>query len=76
MLTYDLSEDSGLSLYEQLYNHIKQDILSGNISANEKLPSKRNLAKQLSISVMTVENSYNQLLSEGFIYSLPRKGFY
>ena len=76
MLTYDLSEGSGLSLYEQLYNHIKQDILSGSISANEKLPSKRNLAKQLSISVMTVENSYNQLLSEGFIYSLPRKGFY
>ena len=76
MLTYTLSESSKLSLYEQLYNCIKQDILSGTISANEKLPSKRNLAKQLSISVMTIENSYNQLLSEGFIYSLPRKGFY
>ena len=76
MLTYNLNDISSVSLYEQLYNFIKQDILSGELKANEKLPSKRSIANQMSISVMTVENSYNQLLSEGFIYSLPRKGFY
>jgi GntR family transcriptional regulator/MocR family aminotransferase len=76
MLTYDLDESSSVSLYEQLYNYIKQDILSGELPENSKLPSKRSIASQMSISVITVENAYNQLLSEGFIYSLPRKGFY
>ena len=76
MLTYSLDEKSNISLYEQLYNYIKQDILSGTLSENTRLPSKRSIANQMSISVITVENAYNQLLSEGFIYSLPRKGFY
>ena len=76
MLTYDLDENSSVSLYEQLYKYIKQDILSGELPENTKLPSKRSIASQMSISVITVENAYNQLLSEGFIYSLPRKGFY
>lgn len=75
MLTYNLLK-SKTPLYEQLYENIKADILSGHITANEKLPSKRNLAKHLSISVITVENAYYQLLVEGYIYSKIRKGYY
>ncbi len=77
MLTYDLSCGlHNLPLYEQIYNYIKQDILSGELATDTALPSKRAFAKQLNVSVITIENAYTQLLSEGFIYSLPRKGFY
>lgn len=75
MLSYSF-EDNKSPIYEQLYNYIKKDIMSGELSANTKLPSKRSFAGQLSVSVITVENAYNQLMSEGFIYSLPKKGFY
>ncbi len=75
MLSYTF-ENSNTPMYEQLYTFIKDDIISGELPADTKLPSKRNLADQLSVSVITVENAYSQLLSEGFIYSLPRKGFY
>ncbi len=79
MLTYDLTKnirDIKKPLYVQLYDNIKNDILKENLNPNEKLPSKRALAKHLGISIITVENSYDQLISEGFIYSLPRKGFF
>ncbi|MBO5976294.1 MAG: PLP-dependent aminotransferase family protein, partial [Oscillospiraceae bacterium] len=46
------------------------------LSPNEKLPSKRALAKHLNISVITVEGAYNQLLAEGYIYSQPKSGYY
>ncbi|MGN1319067.1 MAG: PLP-dependent aminotransferase family protein [Lachnospirales bacterium] len=76
MLTYILDNNLDISLYEQLYNLIKNDIISGKIKANEKLPSKRKLASHLKLSIITVENSYSQLLSEGYIYSLERKGYF
>ena len=76
MLTYSLDNHGNIPLYEQLYRAIKQDITRGTLSANEKLPSKRNLAKHLGISMVTVENSYQQLKAEGYIYSLPKKGFF
>lgn len=41
MLTYTFEKSGGVSLYEQLYRHIKSDILSGVLAAGEKLPSKR-----------------------------------
>ena len=75
MLTYDLQSEKG-TLYELLYANIRNDILSGELTAGYKLPSKRSLAKHLSISVVTVEAAYNQLISEGFICSVPRSGFY
>lgn len=59
-----------------LYRCIRDDILSGEIKAGEKLPSKRSFAENLGISVITVENAYAQLISEGYIYSLPKKGFF
>lgn len=48
----------------------------GKIKSGEKLPSKRALAKNLAISVITVENAYGQLAAEGYIYSVPKSGFY
>ncbi len=76
MLTYDLSKRGKLPLYEFLYRCIKEDICSGKISAEEKLPSKRMLAQHLQISVITVENAYSQLLLEGYIYSVEKRGYF
>lgn len=76
MLTYSFEDKGSESLYEFLYRKIKEDILSGVFKAGEKLPSKRTLAKHLNISVITVENAYNQLMAEGYLYSIPKSGFY
>lgn len=63
-------------MYQFLYQSIQQSICSGRIAPNEKLPSKRSLAKHLNISVITVENAYAQLLLEGYLYSVEAKGYY
>ena len=76
MLTYSFDENNHKSLYQQLYTFIKNDILEGHLTADEKLPSKRTFAKNLGISIITIENAYAQLMAEGYIYSLPKKGFY
>ena len=76
MLTYTFSKTEGISLYQQLYQHIKGDILAGRLAAGEKLPSKRMLADHLEISVITVKNAYEQLLAEGYIYSVEKRGYY
>ncbi len=76
MLTYSFENRGSDSLYEFLYKSITQDIISGRLSPHEKLPSKRALAKHLNISTITVENAYNQLVAEGYIYSKPKSGFY
>lgn len=76
LLTYSFENKGKDSLYEYLYKQIKNDILNYKLSPNEKLPSKRAFAKHLNISTITVENAYNQLVAEGYIYSLPKSGFY
>ncbi len=76
MLTYSFENKGKDSLYEYLYKQIKNDILSYKLSPGEKLPSKRAFAKHLNISTITVENAYNQLLAEGYIYSVPKSGYY
>ena len=76
MLTYSLDKKGTIPLYEQLYRAIKKDITIGILKAGEKLPSKRNLAKHLGISIVTVETSYQQLKAEGYIYSQAKKGFF
>lgn len=75
MLTYDLSKMDG-PLYLSLYQRIKSDIQTGLFATGEKLPSKRTLAKNLGVSIITVENAYNQLLNEGYIYALEKKGYF
>lgn len=74
MITYTFTNEDTLT--NQLYEAIKNDITNGTLKDNEKLPSKRALAKHLNISTITVENAYMQLLSEGYIYSKPRSGYY
>lgn len=76
MLTYTFEKNNGVSLYEQLYRHIREDILSGRLSAGDKLPSKRALAGHLELSVITVKNAYEQLIAEGYIYSEEKRGYY
>ena len=76
MLTYNFTNIGSDSMYEYLYKCIKNDILQGTLQAGEKLPSKRSFAKNLGISVITVENAYEQLIAEGYIYSMPKRGFY
>ena len=76
MITYSFTDIGSDSLYMHLYKCIKNDILNGILHAGEKLPSKRSLAKNLNISVITVENAYAQLIAEGYLYSIPKKGFF
>ena len=76
MLTYDLNQRGNKPLYEYLYGCIRNDILSGALKAGEKLPSKRSLAAHLNISLITVENAYEQLMLEGYVYGVEKKGYY
>ena len=76
MLTYNLDDHDGLPLYESLYRHIRDDILDGTLCPEARLPSKRALAKNLGVSVITVEGAYRQLKAEGYIASRERSGFY
>lgn len=76
MLTYTLKKYPGLPLYESLYRCIREDILNGALAPGEKLPSKRALAENLEVSKITVEAAYNQLLSEGFIRSREKVGYF
>ncbi|NLL38926.1 MAG: PLP-dependent aminotransferase family protein [Clostridiales bacterium] len=69
-------EDRKIPLYEQIYLFICNEIKSGRLKADEKLPSKRSLAAHLMISLNTVETAYSMLLQEGYIYSAPRSGYY
>lgn len=76
MLTYSFSERGSEPIYLYLYDCIKNDIVNGQLKAEEKLPSKRAFAKNLGISVITIENTYEMLSAEGYIYSLPKKGYF
>lgn len=76
MLTYSFTNIGSDSLYHHMYQCIREDILCGNLTAETKLPSKRSFAKNLGVSNITVENAYAQLQAEGYIYSIPKKGFY
>ncbi len=76
MLTYSLDNIGSESLYLYLYRCIKNDIQDGTLSSGEQLPSKRSFARHLGISNITVENTYALLQSEGYIYSIPKTGFF
>ena len=75
-LTLDKNKEEEKYIYQQIYKGIKKAILAGKLQSNEKLPSKRKLADQLDVSVNSVTNAYEQLLAEGYIYSMERKGYY
>lgn len=76
MFTYNLEERTGCSKYEYLYRCIRRDIRSGVIRAGAKLPAKRAFAEQLGVSVTTVEQAYDLLVSEGYVQARRGSGFY
>lgn len=76
MLTYTLKKSPGVPLYEALYRCIRGDILSGVLKPGEKLPSKRALAQNLELGKTTVEAAYAQLLTEGYICSREKVGYF
>ncbi|MBU1094134.1 MAG: PLP-dependent aminotransferase family protein [Firmicutes bacterium] len=64
------------TLYVSLYKHIKKMIKENKYQEGQKLPSKRRLAEDLHISPLTVEAAYQQLIAEGYVYAIEKKGYY
>lgn len=71
-----ISNTSGIPIYEQIKEQIKSAILSGEIEENELLPSLRQLARDLKISVLTTTRAYTELEQEGFVTNVQGKGCY
>lgn len=69
-----IDNKSGAPIYDQIYGQIKSLIISGALKEDEALPSIRNLAKDLRISVVTTKRAYDELEKEGFIYTIAAKG--
>ena len=73
-MTIFIDNRSGAPIYEQIYAQLKAQIISGALGEDELLPSIRNLAKDLRISVITTKRAYDELEREGFIYTVAGKG--
>ncbi|GAA0083924.1 GntR family transcriptional regulator [Clostridium sp. CTA-7] len=71
-----ISNSSKLPIYEQIVNSIREEVISGGLEPNEKLPSIRSLAKDLNISVITTKRAYEELENQGFIETVGGKGCY
>ncbi len=61
-------------IYEQIKEGLRKLVVSGALSAGEKLPSVRELASQLAINPNTIQRAYRELENEGYIYTLVGKG--
>ncbi len=75
-LTTALDAASTVPLYEQLYQSLATEMRSGTIPAGTRMPGKRRLAAELSVSVNTVDAAYQILAAEGYLESRERSGFY
>ncbi len=75
-MTIRLHTGTGKCLYQQIYEHIRQEIREGKLLAGERLPSTRSLAEYLQVARSTVDYAYDQLLSEGYIEARPYKGYF
>ena len=75
-MKYVIEKHSGESAYLQLYKQLREDIASGRLPRGTKLPSKRLLAGELGLSVITVEHALALLVDEGYAESRPRSGYY
>ena len=69
-----INNKNNVPIYDQIYSQIKNQIIVGTLQQDQALPSIRNLAKDLRISVITTKRAYDELEREGFIYTLPAKG--
>ena len=71
-----ISNQSGIPIYEQIKEQIKTSILTGELSENAPLPSLRQLARDLQVSLVTTTRAYSELELEGFVQTMPGKGVY
>ncbi len=69
-----ISNSAGKPIYEQITSQIKEMIMNGTLKEGDALPSMRNLAKQLRISIITTKRAYEELEHDGFIESFTGKG--
>ena len=76
MLNYDLKNGNRRSIYENLYECLKNDIVAGRLAAGDRLLSKREMAKNYGISVKTVVHAYEQLVEEEYIKAKGKRGYY
>ena len=75
-MKYSIDKTAGKPAYLQLYLQLRQDILDGGLPEGAKLPSKRTLASELGLSVITVEHALALLADEGYASPRPRSGYY
>ena len=75
-LTTALDAASAVPLYEQLYQSLAAEMRAGAIPAGTRMPGKRRLAAELSVSVNTVDAAYQILAAEGYLEPKERSGFY
>ena len=75
-LTTALDASSAVPLYEQLYHSLAGEMRSGTLAAGTRMPGKRRLAAELSVSVNTVDAAYQMLAAEGYLEARERSGFY
>ena len=75
-MKYYIQESNGTFAYMQLYKQLRRDIVNGVLAYGTKLPSKRMLAEETGVSVITVEHTYSILCDEGYIESRQRSGYF
>ena len=75
-MKYTVNVNQHIPAYLQLYQQLREDIVSGAFSYGSKLPSKRILAEETGVSVITIEHAYALLCDEGYIESRERSGYF
>lgn len=75
-MKYYITEENSKAAYLQLYEQLRKDIVSGIYAYGTKLPSKRILAEETGVSVITVQHSYAILCDEGYVESRQRSGYF
>ena len=73
-MTILIDNKSGLPIYEQIVSQLREQIFSGALGEDEALPSIRDLARDLRISVITTKRAYDELEKDGYIHTVAGKG--
>ena len=76
VFTFYPDRKSARPIYMQLYDYIREAVSSGRLAKNEKLPSIREASDAMRLSRTTIENAYFQLMTEGYVISRPKSGYY